>query len=251
MKACLPRQDRRSYTENKILAVALGGFLPWATAGLLTLFLYFLLFFPLEQKGAIPFAMVWEPVAVLLRLGILGAVLASLGGIAAALFFRSPLCGLLFLPDPAGTVFSGGPLAVPAPVGCGNRRLGTGEGGAVALSPSLPGCDREPPRGNPVRAGGGSVRCPRQSPAVFRRTRSISGISLRYAREIPEIFLSSAEEHCRGLPRGFWWKRPSDFSRPAGRRRHQGAQAFAAGIRRVRENGREDRLWRRVWNLQV
>ena len=102
LKACFPRQDRRSYTENKILAVALGGFLPWATAGLLTLFLYFLLFFPLEQKGAIPFAMVWEPVAVLLRLGILGAVLASLGGIAAALFrsaylaFGLPFAGYYF-----------------------------------------------------------------------------------------------------------------------------------------------------------
>lgn len=102
LKACLPRQDRRSYTENKILTVALGGFLTWVMAGLLTMFLYFLVFFPMEQKGEISFSMIWEPLSVLVRCGILGAVLASIGGCAAALFrssylaFGFPFAGYYF-----------------------------------------------------------------------------------------------------------------------------------------------------------
>ena len=102
LKASLPRQDKRSYTENKVLAVALGGFLPWMAAGLLTIGFYFVLFFPMEQKGTLSFAMVWEPLAVLLRLGILGAILASAGGSVTALFrsaylaFGLPFAGYYF-----------------------------------------------------------------------------------------------------------------------------------------------------------
>ncbi len=102
LKACLPRQDRRRYTENKILAVALSGFCSWIMAGLLLLFLYFLLFFPMEKKGAIPPSAVWEALAPLLRGGLLGGVLASLGGITAALSgsgylaFGLPFAGYYF-----------------------------------------------------------------------------------------------------------------------------------------------------------
>ncbi len=102
LKACLPRQDKRSYTENKILAVALGGFLSWMAAGLLVLGLYFVLFFPMEQRGTVSFAMAWRPLSVLLRCGILGAVLASAGGCVSALLcsaylsFGLPFAGYYF-----------------------------------------------------------------------------------------------------------------------------------------------------------
>ena len=102
LKACLPRQDRRSYTENKILAVALGGFLVWIAAGILIMFLYFVVFFPMEQTGRLSLSMVWEPFSVLLRCGLVGAVLASIGGSVAALFhsaylaFGFPFAGYYF-----------------------------------------------------------------------------------------------------------------------------------------------------------
>lgn len=102
LKACLPRQDRRSYTENKILAVAFGGFLSWMAAGILTIFFYFVVFFPMEQIGSLSFSMVWESFAVLIRCGLVGAVLASIGGSVAALFrsaylaFGFPFAGYYF-----------------------------------------------------------------------------------------------------------------------------------------------------------
>ncbi len=85
LKASLPRQSRRVYVENKILAVALGGFLTWILTGLLVLFGYFIMFFPLEKQGSILFSQVWELAEVLLRCGLIGAIVASLGGTCAVL----------------------------------------------------------------------------------------------------------------------------------------------------------------------
>lgn len=102
LKACLPRQSRKTYVENKILAVALGGFFSWLLAGLVVLFFDFLLFFPMEQKGAVSFPAVWEALAPLLRGSLLGGILASAGGMAAVfsgsayLAFGLPLAGYYF-----------------------------------------------------------------------------------------------------------------------------------------------------------
>lgn len=85
LKSSLPRQNRRVYTENKILAVALGGFLSWILAGIVVLFGYFLFFFPAEKAGVIAAAMVWELAAVLLRCGLIAAIFASIGGLCAIL----------------------------------------------------------------------------------------------------------------------------------------------------------------------
>lgn len=102
LKTVLPRQGRRHYVENKLLGVAVSGFLVWALAGLAGLFLDFILFFPAEQQGRIPLSVLWEALEILGRISVLGAVLASLGGICAALWnsgylaFGIPLTGWYF-----------------------------------------------------------------------------------------------------------------------------------------------------------
>lgn len=102
LKTSLPRQSRRVYVENKILAVALGGFLAWILAGVLVLFGYFVVFFPLEKRGSIRASQIWELAEVLLRCGLIGAIVASLGGICAVvtgssyLAFGFPFVGYYF-----------------------------------------------------------------------------------------------------------------------------------------------------------
>lgn len=85
LKSSLPRLNRRVYTENKIMAVALGGLLAWIAAGLIVLFAYFIVFFPFEKRMPITIRMLWELAAVLLRCGLLAAILGSIGGICALL----------------------------------------------------------------------------------------------------------------------------------------------------------------------
>ncbi|MDE6312294.1 MAG: ABC transporter permease [Lachnospiraceae bacterium] len=85
LKSSLSRQNRRVYTESKVMVVAFGSFLVWIASGMLVLFFQFLLFFPLEKKGVITFAMVWEMITILLRCGLLSAILGSISGICAIL----------------------------------------------------------------------------------------------------------------------------------------------------------------------
>lgn len=102
LKAVLPRQGRRNYVENKLLGVAFSGFLTWMLAGLAGMFLDFIVFFPMEQQGRISLEILWEALKILIRIGMLGAVLSSLGGICAALWdsgylaFGIPLTGWYF-----------------------------------------------------------------------------------------------------------------------------------------------------------
>lgn len=85
LKSALPRTGRRAYMENKLLAVALGGFLAWAFAGILVLFGYFLVFFPMEKKGAVPADALRAAAEMLLRCGLIGGIFGSLGGISGVL----------------------------------------------------------------------------------------------------------------------------------------------------------------------
>ncbi len=102
LKSSLPRMGRRGYVENKIIAVALSGCLVWLLAGVLALFFVFLLFFPMEQQGTFAMAAAWQLLEVLLRIGLLGAIFASLGGIcgvlggSAYLAFGFPFVGYYF-----------------------------------------------------------------------------------------------------------------------------------------------------------
>lgn len=54
LKAVLPRTGRLDYVGNKVVAVALSGFLTWLLAGVLISFGYFVVFFPMEQQGSFP-----------------------------------------------------------------------------------------------------------------------------------------------------------------------------------------------------
>ena len=83
-KAVLPRTGRLDYVGNKVVAVALSGFLTWLLAGVLISFGYFVVFFPMEQQGSFPVEEGREFLYILLRLGLLGGILSTLGGAAAA-----------------------------------------------------------------------------------------------------------------------------------------------------------------------
>jgi len=85
LKSVLPRLNRRVYTENKILTVALGSFFSWIAAGMVVLLLFFVVYFPFERKGKISVYMMWELSAILLRLGLIAAIIGSIGGICAVL----------------------------------------------------------------------------------------------------------------------------------------------------------------------
>lgn len=81
LKSSLPRIGRRVYVESKIFTVALGGFLAWLLAGILVLFCYFLIFFPLEKRGVFPVQEIPGFLFPLLRGSLMCAILGSLGGI--------------------------------------------------------------------------------------------------------------------------------------------------------------------------
>lgn len=85
LKAALPRIGRRNYVENKILAVALGGFLSWLGAGAAVMFGCFLMFFPLEKRGIPGADDVLGVLLPLLRCGLIASIFASFGGICGAL----------------------------------------------------------------------------------------------------------------------------------------------------------------------
>lgn len=83
LKAVLPRTGRLDYVGNKVVTVMVSGFLAWFLAGILVLFGYFVFFFPLEKKGDFPLEEGISFFCVLLRLGLLGGILSTLGGTAA------------------------------------------------------------------------------------------------------------------------------------------------------------------------
>lgn len=85
LKSALPRTGRRAYMENKLLAVALGGFLAWTLAGVLVCSGYFLVFFPMEKRGTVPVNALRESAETLLRCGLIGGIFGSLGGISGVL----------------------------------------------------------------------------------------------------------------------------------------------------------------------
>ena len=59
LKSALPRTGRRVYVESKVFTVALGGFLAVFLAGTLMFFIYFAVFFPLEEQGRFPWNISW------------------------------------------------------------------------------------------------------------------------------------------------------------------------------------------------
>ena len=86
LKAVLPRTGRLDYVGNKVVTVMVSGFLAWLLAGILVLFGYFVVFFPLEKQGDFPLEEGISFVCVLFRLGLLGGILSTLGGTAAVVY---------------------------------------------------------------------------------------------------------------------------------------------------------------------
>lgn len=85
LKSILPRNGKRFYVESKVFTVALGGFLAVTLAGIFMFAVYFGIFFPLEAQGKFPWKDVGMFMGLLLRCGILGGILGTLGGICGAM----------------------------------------------------------------------------------------------------------------------------------------------------------------------
>ena len=54
LKAVLPRTDRRRYVEGKVFSVVMSGFLVWIFAVVAMLFVSFVIFYPMEERGSFP-----------------------------------------------------------------------------------------------------------------------------------------------------------------------------------------------------
>ena len=81
LKAALPRTNRRCYIEGKVFSVLMSGFLVWIFAVLTMLFISFVIFYPMEAKGAFLKELLFELLQKALRLGITGGILSTFGGI--------------------------------------------------------------------------------------------------------------------------------------------------------------------------
>lgn len=86
LKSSLPRVGKQSYLESKVFTVALSGFLTWILAGILTVIVFFIIFFPMEQQGEIALQSWQELAGPLLRTGLSGGIISTLGGICGAAF---------------------------------------------------------------------------------------------------------------------------------------------------------------------
>lgn len=79
------RRSKREYIQDKVLAAGVSGALVWALSCAVVLFLYFLIFFGLEQKGAVSGESVKELLLALLRTALAAGIFSQLGALFAAL----------------------------------------------------------------------------------------------------------------------------------------------------------------------
>lgn len=84
IKFLLVRRGRKEYVADKVLTVTLSGVLVWTVAFMAAVFLSFLIFFPMEEKGVVGWAPVWGLLAQLLTACLMGGILANAAGIFAA-----------------------------------------------------------------------------------------------------------------------------------------------------------------------
>lgn len=84
LRLYITRISRMEYIRKKTLQIYAGGFLPFFIAGLLGLLLCFLAVYPLEFQGDIPWEGIWEVLRLLLRICLMGGILAEISGIFAA-----------------------------------------------------------------------------------------------------------------------------------------------------------------------
>lgn len=86
LKFYITRISRMEYIGRKLIQIYAAGFCIFWFAGLLLLLLCFLCLYPLEQTGKLSWEAVWEVLAPLLRISMMGGSLSGLSGIFAAAF---------------------------------------------------------------------------------------------------------------------------------------------------------------------
>lgn len=86
LKLYAVRISRVEYIKRKTLLLYAGGFLPFFAAGTLALLSGFLFLFPLELKGETDLNLVWDALRMLLRVCLVGGIMAEVSGIFAAAF---------------------------------------------------------------------------------------------------------------------------------------------------------------------
>lgn len=86
LKLYITRISRMDYIKRKIFLIYAGGFLPFFAAGVLAFLFSFLVFYPMELKGVIENESVWEVFFLLLRICLVGGIMAEISGVFAAVF---------------------------------------------------------------------------------------------------------------------------------------------------------------------
>lgn len=86
LKFYITRINRMEYIRRKTMQIYAGGFLPFFVAGTAALLFCFLFLYPLELKGNISGEMILSALVLLLRVSLIGGIMAELAGIFAAVF---------------------------------------------------------------------------------------------------------------------------------------------------------------------
>ena len=86
LKAAFPRTNRRLYVEGKVFSVMTSGFLVWIFAISTMLLVDFVIFYPMEIKGGFPKEQFLELLMKALRMGLIGSILSTFGGICGTLW---------------------------------------------------------------------------------------------------------------------------------------------------------------------
>lgn len=86
LRLYITRISRMQYIRRKLVQIYASGFLPFFFAGAIALLLSFLLVYPMELEGEIPWEDIWKSCRFLLRISLTGGILAQIAGIFAAVF---------------------------------------------------------------------------------------------------------------------------------------------------------------------
>lgn len=80
LKEILPRTTRRQYIEGKVFSIMVSGFMVWTLSILTVLFINFIVFYPLEIKGAIQKEALLDLLMKAFRTGLIGSIISIFGG---------------------------------------------------------------------------------------------------------------------------------------------------------------------------
>lgn len=86
LRLYISRISQMQYIRRKTVQIYAGGFLPFAFAGMTALLPSFLVIYPMELQGEFPWEMMGESLQFLLRIALVGGILAEVSGIFAVSF---------------------------------------------------------------------------------------------------------------------------------------------------------------------